>query len=316
MACDWIKARAPGSVMLFGEHAVLAGEAAMVAALDQYITLTVEKRVDDAIEISSNLYPPYTTHLKELTITEPYTFVLACLMQQKQKITRGLTIRIDSDINPTLGLGSSAAITVALLSALDMLFQIKMDVWLQARDIIRNLQGRGSGMDALASLHGGALYHSPKTEQILTLAPRSDLHLLYCGYKTATATVLQRVQNTFTRAEGVLDSIYHAIGETVQLACQAWQNDDTALLAKCMDIHQGLQQALQVSDQHCDHLRFWLKERVAVEAVKISGSGLGDCLLALGGQWQEISADEITALHPKARYMPLTMSTTGVSLVQ
>ncbi len=316
MACDWIKVRAPGSVMLFGEHAVLTGKPAMVAAIDQYITVTLEKRADDIIEINSNTFSPYTTHLKELTIAKPYNFVLACLIQQHQKITQGLTIRIASTIDPNLGLGSSAAITVALLSALDTLFQIKMDVWRNAREAIRDVQGRGSGMDALASLHGGVLYYTPRTEKALALAPRSDLHLFYSGYKTPTATVLQRVQESFKGSESILDSIYDAIGKTVELACHAWQRDDIALLAHCMEIHQGLQHALQVSDAHTDRLRHWLRERVAVEAVKISGSGLGDCLLALGGKWQEISNEEITALHPKARYMPLTINTTGVSLVQ
>jgi mevalonate kinase len=316
MACDWVKVRAPGSVMLFGEHAVLAGEAAMVAAIAQYITVTIEKRADDVVEITSNTFPPYTTQLKELTIVKPYTFVLACLMQQKQKITQGLTIRIDSEIDPTLGLGSSAAITVAILNALDALFQIQIDLWLNAREVIHNLQGRGSGMDALASLHGGVLYYSPQTKQSLALTPRSDLHLLYCGYKTATATVLQQVHNTFSKAESVLNAIYRAIGETVQLACNAWQREDKILLAQCMEIHQGLQHALQVSDPHCERLSHWLKERVVVEAVKISGSGLGDCLLALGGDWQKIHTAEITTLHPKARYIPLRISATGVSLVE
>lgn len=315
MACDWVKVRAPGSVMLFGEHAVLAGEAAMVAAIDQYITVTIEKRTDDVVEIISNTFPPYTTQLKELTIAKPYTFVLACLLQQKQSLTQGLRIRIDSDIDPTLGLGSSAAVTIALLSALDILFRINLDIWLNACKVIHTVQGCGSGMDALASLHGSVLYYSPQTKQSLSLAPRSDLHLLYCGYKTATATVLQQVQDTFRNAESTLNAIYRSIGETVQLACSAWQNEDKALLAHCMETHHGLQQALQVSDAHCERLSRWLKEQLAVEAVKISGSGLGDCLLALGGDWQKINNEAITALHPKACYIPLKISTTGVQLV-
>jgi mevalonate kinase len=316
MACDWVKVRVPGSVMLFGEHAVLAGEAAMVAAIDQYITVTLEQRTDDIIEIVSNTFPPYAIPLKELTITKPYTFVLACLLQQKPFITRGLTIRITSDLDPTLGLGSSAAVTVAMLSALAALFQIQLDVWHAAREVIHNLQGRGSGMDALASLHGGVLYYSPKDKHSIALAPRSDLHLLYCGYKTATGVVLQHVQDSFKDAATTLNAIYQAIGKTVQLACNAWQNEDKALLAHSMAVHQGLQQALQVSDTHCERLSHWLKEHVAVEAVKISGSGLGDCLLALGGNWQKIHNEEITALHPRARYIPLKISATGVSLVQ
>ncbi len=315
MACDWVKVRAPGSVMLFGEHAVLAGEAAMAAAIAQYLTVTLEKRSDDLLEIASNIFPPYTSTLKELKIAQPYTFVLACLMQQKQNIPCGLRMHIHSEIDPTLGLGSSAAVTVAILTALKQMFNLQDDIFSSACNVIRTLQGQGSGMDALASLHGGALYYLPQTQQHIILTPRSDLHLLYCGYKTATDIVLQQVRNTFRSAENELTALYRAIGQTVQLAYTAWQKEDRGLLAQCMQTHQGLQKALEVSDPHCEHLMQWLKTRVAVEAVKISGSGLGDCLLALGGNWQDLRQEEITALHPKARHIPLSISNTGVSLV-
>lgn len=314
MGCDWIKVRAPGSVMLFGEHAVLAGTAAMMAAVDHTLTVTVEKRLDDKIELTSNIFPAYNTSLKNLEIIKPYTFVLACLLQQK--VSQGLTIHIESEIDPTLGLGSSAAVTVAMLKALTALFQFKTDIGLDARTVIRRVQGHGSGMDALASLYGGVLYYSPEIIQPVILAPRSDLHLVYCGYKTPTATVLQHVQDTFHNAKNVLNAIYNAIGETVQLAYTAWQQADTELIKHCMQIHHDLQRTLRVSDVHSERLCHWLKERVHVEAVKISGSGLGDCLLTLGGDWQKISPEEVTALHPNARCFPLKISTTGVSFVQ
>lgn len=316
MACAWVKVRVPGSVMLFGEHAVLAAKPAMVAAIAQYLTVRLEKRQDSIIEISSNTFPAYQTHLNDLMVIKPYTFVLACLMQHKKVLTQGLNIHIDSAIDPTLGLGSSAAVTVAMLSALKQLFKLDTTIWPEACAIIRQIQGSGSGMDALASLHGGIQYYTPTTEASLTLKERSDLHLLYCGYKTPTATVLQHVRTTFHNTPERLNAIYQAIGKTVQQAALAWQQNDTLSLADCMHQHQDLQKALQVSDDHNERLCQWLKKRVAVDAVKISGAGLGDCLLALGGDWQTITENEIRALHPNARYIPLTISQAGVTFVE
>lgn len=315
MACDWVKVRAPGSVMLFGEHAVLAAQPAMVAAIAQYLTVTVQKREDNIIAISSNTFAPYQTHLNALTPVKPYTFVLACLGQHQAILTHGLSIHIDSTIDPTLGLGSSAAVTVAMLTALPQFFDVDAAIWPKACTIIRQIQGSGSGMDALASLEGGALYYAPNTQQSLALTPRTDLHLLYCGYKTPTADVLQQVSHAFSNANAVLQAIYQAIGNTVQQAAAAWQQNDTNTLAQCMRIHQGLQQALQVSDDHSERMCHWLKDRVAVEAVKLSGAGLGDCLLALGGDWASITKDEIQSLHPNARYIPLNISSTGACFV-
>lgn len=316
MACDWVKVRAPGSIMLFGEHAVLAAEPAMVTAIAQYLTVTVKTRQDNLIDIRSNIFPAHQTTIKELAIINPYTFVLACLMQYKKRLVQGLSIHIDSAIDPTVGLGSSAAATVAMIMALNQLFGVTDPVWPQACNVIRQIQGSGSGMDALASLHGGTLYYNPKTQQLSTLTERNDLHLLYCGYKTPTAKVLQHVRTAFENAPEALQSIYQAMGKTVQQAFHAWQQNDTASLAQCMRDHQSFQKALQVSDEHSEYLCHWLREHIGVEAVKISGAGLGDCLLALGGNWQSLSKSELQALHSNASYIPLTVSQTGVMLVE
>lgn len=316
MAYDWVKVRVPGSVMLFGEHAVLAAEPAIVAAIAQYLSVRVEIRSDNLIDIRSNRFPPHQTTLKELEITKPYHFVLACLAQHRKILTKGLNIHIDSAIDPYLGLGSSAAVTVALLKALKHLYDLDIAIWAEACTIIRQIQGSGSGMDALASLHGGAVYYDPRAQQSLSLTPRTDLHLLYCGYKTPTATVLQQVQATFRNTPETLHSIYRAMGEIVLKAADAWQKNDRNSLGQCMHHYQELQRALQVTDTHSERLSKWLEERVGVEAVKISGAGLGDCLLALGGDWAEITESEIHALHRNAQYIPLIISQTGATLVE
>ncbi len=316
MGCDWVKVRAPGSVMLFGEHAVLAQKPAMVTAIAQTLQITLSKREDAVIDIQSNTFEPYQTTVKDLRVLKPYTFILACLKQHPPNLTQGLNIHIDSEIDPTVGFGSSAAITVAMLKALQSLFDLDIDIWQESCTVIQQIQGYGSGMDALASLHGGTLYYDPKTQESFSLTPRTDLHLLYCGYKTPTGTVLQQVRTTFANTPALLKNIYQRIGKIVQKAKTAWEQNDTSLLAQCMCKHQELQKNLHVSDAHSEKLCQWLEESVRVAAVKISGSGLGDCLLALGGDWSRVAETEIRALHPSARYFPLITNPTGASLVE
>ena len=96
MGCDWVKVRTPGSVMLFGEHAVLAQEPAMVTAITQTLQVTLSKCAEAVIDIQSNNFAPYQTTVKDLRILKPYIFVLACLNQHQKSITCGLNIHIDS----------------------------------------------------------------------------------------------------------------------------------------------------------------------------------------------------------------------------
>ena len=96
MAYDSIKIRVPGSVMLFGEHAVLAGYPAIVTAIEQYVTIHVTLREDDRIVIHSDKFSHYETRITDLSLQEPHQFILACLLQQKERLKQGLTITIQS----------------------------------------------------------------------------------------------------------------------------------------------------------------------------------------------------------------------------
>ena len=50
-----LKASAPGSLMLMGEHAVLHGKKALVCAIDQRISVSLTPREDARISIVSAL---------------------------------------------------------------------------------------------------------------------------------------------------------------------------------------------------------------------------------------------------------------------
>src|SRR3990167_7396944 len=111
-------ASAPGSLMLLGEYAVLHGKPALVCAVDKRINVILTPRRDTTITIHSELLGDYQTDLLQLKIEKPFHFVLGALKHNQAKLKRGCDIEINSAFSDKVGLGSSAAVTIATLAAI------------------------------------------------------------------------------------------------------------------------------------------------------------------------------------------------------
>ncbi|MEL6640073.1 MAG: galactokinase family protein [Pseudomonadota bacterium] len=153
LGANSVTVSAPGSIMLTGEHAVVHGAPAIVAAIEQRVTVTVAALPEPILTIASDIAPPETTALVDLRPEGIYRFVNAAVLACSGKLAGGLNIRIQSEIDSTLGLGSSAAVTIAVLAALSE--GVTADLHTTALAIVRKIQGRGSGADLAASLWGG-----------------------------------------------------------------------------------------------------------------------------------------------------------------
>jgi len=135
------RARAPGKVVLSGAYAVLSGAPAIVTAVSRYVTADTSRAAELVTdEVSAALRPDEHA---------PW-FDAAELRQDGRK----------------LGLGSSAAILVASLFALEHAAAPHADqatlqkrVFERALAAHRTAQGGGSGVDVAASSFGGTLVY-------------------------------------------------------------------------------------------------------------------------------------------------------------
>ena len=116
MSC--IKVSAPGSLMLTGEHAVLHGSPAATCAVDKRIYLTLTPRTDRKVHIESPLGSLDTT-LDNLPQQGQFTFIIEAIRQVR--LNTGIDIKTESEFSSTVGLGSSAAVTVCICMALNTL---------------------------------------------------------------------------------------------------------------------------------------------------------------------------------------------------
>ncbi|MEM0899691.1 MAG: mevalonate kinase [Pseudomonadota bacterium] len=279
-----IRASAPGSMMICGEHAVVYGHRAIVAAINQRVHVELQLRADDKVIITSEIADPLHTSLDALNTDGPYRFVTASLRSFRSSLANGVDINITSEIDPTLGFGSSAAVTIAVLGALIELTGCDdSDLHAKAHDIILDIQGRGSGADLAASLAGGVIAYRARPNLEMTPVSWSEpLSVKYAGYKTPTSEVLRLIAERASGREAEYYALYAEMGSVTDSALGALMAGDREKLGAALTEYQTLMVKLGVSDDTLDGIISSARKNSDALAVKISGSGLGDCVLAVG----------------------------------
>lgn len=274
---------APANLMIMGEHAVVYGHKAIACAINQRLTIDWVARDDRKIFIFSEL-ANFETSLEQIKSHPKLNWITTVLQHYQQDLPTGLEIHISSQFKSTLGLGSSAALLAALLGGLDYFCEkspTPIERFQTGLSIIQQIQGRGSGTDLAASLTGGMILFDPSQPEITKLEKSLYACLVYCGYKTPTASVLETVaQNWQVQAE-LLVQLYQLMGQTTQQAFKALEADNLSNFFQLVNSYQGLMDALGVNDQTLSEIVYAFRQTEQIPASKISGSGLGDCVLAL-----------------------------------
>ncbi len=276
------KAKAPGSMMFFGEHAVLHHKQAIVFAIDRYVTVTLNVRTDQQLVIHSAL-GHYEKTLSEIKIDKPFQFVLAACLYFKNKLQQGFELTITSEFSDELGLGSSAAVTVATVAVLSQWLGLSNDIFLISKSIIQSVQGVGSGADVAASVYGGILvYQMDPPYVVKQFIVDLPLVTIYSGSKTPTPEVIQKVESVRQKYPEIFQALFETIEECTQAAIPFIETEAWESLGELMNIQQGLMNALGVGTPILNDLVDQLLNNPKIYGAKISGSGLGDCIIGLG----------------------------------
>ncbi len=287
---------APANSMILGEHSVVYGHPAIACALDQFIYIDWQSRCDQEIHIHSEL-ANHSTDIQSLltqkqAIHPQLKFVCHALAEFANHLPFGLTVRIRSEFSSTIGLGSSAAVLAAMLNGLNQITEQQksiLELFAIGHSIILKIQGRGSGTDLAASLSGGVIYFQPRSsEHPLQIKSLTQLNqdfpvtLIYAGYKTPTAEVLSLVAKQWQNRPSALVALYQQMGQTTQSAFEALQQQDLTQFYTLCKTYQDLMTELGVNDATLSLLIEALSACPSIQAAKISGSGLGDCVIGLG----------------------------------
>lgn len=318
-----ITASAPGKLILFGEHAVVYGHPCIVTAVDQRLRVSVEENGKDvfhliAPDLGLSAYSKTIDDLGKRELPKSVRFIehLYKRFLEQYPQQRGINVTTNSDFSSTYGFGSSSAVTVAFAKALITLYKIKLDnkqLFDLCYQAVIDVQGVGSGFDLAAAIWGGTLYYvSPaKIVEALTV---NDLPMVvgYTGIKADTPTLVRMVQTQKVEDPETIDQLFSRIGQIVNLAKIAINNQDWTQVGLLMQENQKLLKTLQVSSLELDRLIDAARKSGALGA-KLSGAGGGDCMIAMveANQRQAVET-ALTVRH--GEIMSVNLNAPGVRL--
>jgi phosphomevalonate kinase len=307
-----VEASAPAKLVLLGEYAVLEGAPAIVAAVNRRVHVSIEpiagthwryrSDLDGGAEVRvsfdgvvARLEPELswaqaavlTTQIALVALTGSHPHRLpACDVHIQSAALHG------SGGQHKLGLGSSAAVVVALTAAV----QAGAPTWLQrsgdadpaeayATDLYVHDQlqgGRGSGIDVAAAFHGGVLEFRRAGGETtpLVLPPEVHMRVVWTGASTSTPAYLQQVERVRDEQPGHYAACSHALAAAAAQGIEACRKQDAE---GWMDAVQAAHAAMASLGRLCDleivspaHAELASLAARCGAAYKPSGAGGGD----------------------------------------
>jgi len=273
-------ASAPGKIILFGEHAVVSGTAALGGAADLRARATVEDlpgRVlieTDDLSLQGFSFDPGSGQISSASAAYATRYVSAAVRELE---ARDVRIRIESDIPPAAGMGSSASIVVAAVAALNG----HLGLGLSEREIAqlsyrieRGVQkGRGSPMDTALATYGG-YQRIADGNQPLDLPPL-EVMVGYTRVPHDTFSLVERVQLLKERYPDLVEPIFQAMGAITERAVPLVREMNLDELGGLMDINHGLLEALGVSSRELSELVYAARGAGGALGAKLTGAGGG-----------------------------------------
>lgn len=236
---------APGKAVLSGEYAVLAGAPAISMAVDRRAHVSVSSLTQGAINTVA--VPGYASgewrfetgpegRVSWSDGRPPGGLPVIEAAWQRYPADEPLSIVVDTRnfhdraSSHKLGLGSSAAATTALLTALSVHLRDVLPTWSECRDVHCALQGqRGSGVDVATSYHGGVLCYDIAVEAPRTLGWPSALkyRLLWSGSPVDTVAKLAKYDGRDPREETSA-----LLADAAAAVADAWSGADIDVLLR------------------------------------------------------------------------------------
>jgi mevalonate kinase len=289
-------ASAPGKIILFGEHAVVYGQPALAVPVTQVqaeVQITGTSTPDvwiDAPDIQLQ------TRLDQLELTNPIAATIRNTLDALNlPPLSGVTIQIHSTIPVASGLGSGAAVSVALIRALAS-YTGKILTGEQVNGLAYKTEklhhGTPSGIDNTVITYARPVYFV-RDRPITSLQVKKPFTIVIgdTGISAATMQSVRDVRQSWQKNPAHFESLFSAIGSIVRTARQSLERGSPDLLGPLMRENHILLQELRVSSPELDRLVEAAQIAGALGA-KLSGGGRGGNMIAIArsGEAEAVAA--------------------------
>ena len=308
-----VRASAPGKVHLIGEHAVVYSEPAIIAAIGKRSWVEAEKHtkvrvyarnqnakvewlVDDVIDSAVQARAMWMKGFETKNFSSLFRFVkdgqnfkkvAIGIIMHRLNINTGVTVTTYGDIPLGSGLGSSAALAVALVKAISELYEKNLtqeEVNKIALDIEKMVHGAPSGGDNTACCYGGLIWFQkdeqgkPQLESLKEEIPYELENFVLTYIKKPEKSTGELVSMVMNMEPSVRDPKIKAIGEATIEMRKALQKKDFPRVKELINIAWDNLSALGLSVPEVDPLIAKIREMGG--AAKLCGACGGGIMLA------------------------------------
>lgn len=297
-----ISASAPGKVILFGEHAVVYGQPAIAVPVQQVAArATVSPLLRNEAGVIHIEAPQVNVDadFSDLPETDPLGTVLRLTLSElKTSRPPAFKLRVTSTIPLAAGLGSGAAVSVAVIRVVSAFLGNPLPdekVSSLAFEIEKFHHGIPSGIDNTVVTFAKPVYFV-KDRPIQTFSVSKPFALLIAdtGIPSPTRVSVSDVRSAWEKEKARFEQIFESIGKIAIQARKAIESGGNDKLGPLMDSNHAYLQEIGVSSPELDKLVAAARQAGAVGA-KLSGGGRGGNMIALV---TEISQEKVSeALH-------------------
>ena len=274
---------AAGKVILFGEHAAVYGRHALALPIPDAVSVTVERT-----ESATSLAIPAWGIAGRIDRDNPQGVdaAIALILQQLDLQAAEFSIAVDSRLPRAMGLGSSAAIAVAVTRAVCDVMNLSIDndrINAIAFECEKLAHGTPSGVDNTISTFGepmlfcndGGLRIEP-----LTLTETPPI-VIACSNKAGlTSTEVAGVRARYERAPQRYDALFDEIDQISLSGARLLQERNYGELGLSMNVCHGLLNAIEVSTPELERM-IALARHGGAAGAKLTGAGGGGSIVVL-----------------------------------
>ncbi|CAN5158383.1 phosphomevalonate kinase [soil metagenome] len=303
-----VEATAPGKVALLGEYAVLEGAPALAVAVDRRARARIETAAGGVCRVTAPEVGCRGTefemsprgHVVWRGADDPARFALFSAVIERLALTVPNLRDFDAVLctsgffhsGAKLGLGSSAALTVALVSALLQFSKARLDpensLGLML-DVHASLQGGGSGLDIATSFTGGLICYERASPlpRVSSIPWPPGLHLLclWSGRPASTQQLLRAVADWRAREPEAYGAHIRRMAELARRGVDVAGAASADLLAGVVDAYadalESLGAACGIDIMTAEHAELRRLASKSGAAYKPSGAGGGDVGVAV-----------------------------------
>ena len=302
------KASAPAKVMLFGEHFVVYGSPAILAAINKRISvdariiipnenkIIVRSDIGVAGEYNNNnnnngKFNALEGGSKAKALLDPLYGAIRQVLLLRNKKNIGIEIGISSRVPPGIGLGSSAASCVATVAAVDSLFEKnpnRQTVCKLAIKSERLIHKRTSGADCYVSTFGGLMQYYGKSKSFKNIETKETLSLVVAstGIKHSTSELVEGVKRFKNTNRTLFESLSKQASDICLQARTAIESGKCDKIGELMNQNQIILQQIGISHHKVHDIIDICRKSGAIGA-KMTGAGGGGAVIALAASKQE-----------------------------